>query len=333
MTTDVETLLAALPDGGTGPDLAYDPQRHAIEQAFDVSVSIDASGAADAKAEPDWRAIVRAIEDQAGRTKDVWLAVYLTRAGARAGDLDGVALGLEYLAGLVERYWSDVHPQLGEYGFQGRKGACDTLASFREFVGPLERIPLFDHVRHGAYTGADLQRFHRGGEAEEGYGAFRAALADGGEAALKAVGPRIDAIKATVHRTDAVLVTQAGTETGTNFAPIYGVLAAIGAAIRVFVPEEIIVEDEWIDTDEQEMPEAASKAKTIAAVVRDRDDVRRMLDLLVDYYARHEPSSPVPLLLTRARAWVELNFMDVLGDIAPVALTDAKMLLEFREAP
>jgi type VI secretion system protein ImpA len=136
-----------------------------------------------------------------------------------------------------------------------------------------------------------------------------------------------------VHRTDAVLVIQAGTETGTNFAPIYGVLAAIGAAIRVFVPEEIIVEDEWIDTDEQEMPEAASKAKTIAAVVRDRDDVRRMLDLLVDYYARHEPSSPVPLLLTRARAWVELNFMDVLGDIAPVALTDAKMLLEFREAP
>jgi type VI secretion system protein ImpA len=330
MTSDLDALLTPISDGSTGPDLAYDPDRHAIEQAFDVSVSIDASGNADASADVDWRAIIRAIKDQAGRTKDVWLAVYLARAGARAGDVGVVVLGLEYLAGLIEQYWAEVHPQLPEYGFQGRKGACDTLASYREFVGPLERIPLFHHDRHGSYTGADLQRFHRGGETEEGYGPFRAALADGGETALRAAGPRIAAIEAAVRRTDAVLVTEAGTESGTNFAPVYQLLTGISAAIRGFLPEPIIFEDEGPEPDEPEADVLAAGGKNVAAVIRNRDDVRHALDLLVDYYGRAEPSSPVPLLLARARAWVELSFIDVLGDIAPAALADARMLLETR---
>lgn len=332
MTIDIEALLAPLEhDGAAGPDLAYDPQRHAIETAFDVPVSVDASGIIDDVSVADWRSIVAAIEDQGSRTKDVWLAVYLARAGARAGRLDWIQAGADYLAGLVERYWPDVHPQLGEYGFQGRKGACDTLANFREFIGPLQAVPLFRHVRHGSFSGADLQRFHRGGDVEDGYGAFRAALADGGEADLRTMAPRIAAIEAAIHRTDAVLVAEAGNESGTNFAGVYEVLAAIGSAIRAFAPDlPLAVEDagnplgEGGDTLER-------SGNTALAAVRNRDDVRRALGLIIDYYRVQEPSSPVPLLLTRAQAWVESSFLDVLGDVAPGALADVRMLLEVRD--
>ena len=45
MALDVETLLTAVSeDAPSGPDLAYDPERQEIEQAFESSVSIDASG-------------------------------------------------------------------------------------------------------------------------------------------------------------------------------------------------------------------------------------------------------------------------------------------------
>ncbi|MDF0487860.1 type VI secretion system protein TssA [Sphingomonas sp. H39-1-10] len=333
MTIDIEALLVPLEDeAGTGPDLAYDPQRHAIEAAFDAPVSIDASGMVEEAAAADWRPIVAAIQEQGTRTKDVWLAVYLARAGARAGRFDWMEAGLDYLAGLVERYWPNVHPQLEEYGFQGRKGACDTLVNFRAFVGPLQAAPLFAHPRHGSFSGNDLQRFHRGGDAEDGYGAFRAALADGGEAELRLVMPRLDAMEAAVRRTDAVLVAEAGNESGTNFAALYEALGAIRTAIHTFAPQAPVATD---DGAVEGVAEASGGGEGTAGAaitgVRNRDEVRRALALITDYYRIHEPCSPVPLLLTRAQAWVDYSFLDVLGDIAPGAVPDVRMLLELRE--
>jgi type VI secretion system protein ImpA len=333
MTIDIEALLVPLEDdAGTGPDLAYDPQRHAIETAFDTPVSIDASGVVEEAAGVDWRPIVKAIVEQGKRTKDVWLPVYLARAGARAGRFDWMEAGFGYLAGLVERFWPGVHPQLEEYGFQGRKGACDTLVNFRECVGPMQAAPLFAHARHGSFNGNDLQRFARGGDAEDGYGAFRAALADGGEAELRTLVPRLDAIEAAVRRTDAVLVAQGGSESGTNFAALYEALGVIRAAIHTFAPPAIVAASEN-DTPEDDGGTTAQAIGATITGVRNRDEVRRALALIVDYYRVNEPCSPVPLLLTRAQAWVDYSFLDVLGDIAPGAVPEVRTLLEPRERP
>jgi type VI secretion system protein ImpA len=54
--------------------------------------------------------------------------------------------------------------------------------------------------------------------------------------------------------------------------------------------------------------------------VATRADVIATLDRVCDYYARHEPSSPVPLLLIRARGLVHKSFIDLLGDLAPEGL-------------
>jgi type VI secretion system protein ImpA len=64
--------------------------------------------------------------------------------------------------------------------------------------------------------------------------------------------------------------------------------------------------------------------------VRNRDDVARVLDLVLDYYRLHEPSSPVPMLVERARGWIGLDFMAVLEDIAPNAIGDAQAILRLR---
>ena len=125
---ELEELLAPVSEEEPcGPDLAYDPERGQLEQAFESSASIDTSGEASAAAEIDWRSIIAQIEAQSARTKDIWLAVYLCRAGARSGQLSVVETGAQYLAGLMERYWDNLHPQLEEYGFQGRKGPCESL--------------------------------------------------------------------------------------------------------------------------------------------------------------------------------------------------------------
>ena len=45
-----------------------------------------------------------------------------------------------------------------------------------------------------------------------------------------------------------------------------------------------------------------------------------MLDKICQYYARSEPSSPVPYLMKRARRLAEKNFMEIIGDLNPDAL-------------
>jgi type VI secretion system protein ImpA len=52
----------------------------------------------------------------------------------------------------------------------------------------------------------------------------------------------------------------------------------------------------------------------------------RTLDRLCDYYARYEPSSPVPLLLKRARRLVDGSFIDILSDLTPSSLAEIKHL-------
>ena len=86
-----ELLAPVSEEAPGGLDLYDDPERQQIEQAFEEDPS-----------SVDWRDIVARIEGQSQRTKDLWLAVYLARAGARMGRLDVAVTGCEMLAGLLE---------------------------------------------------------------------------------------------------------------------------------------------------------------------------------------------------------------------------------------
>ncbi len=51
--------------------------------------------------------------------------------------------------------------------------------------------------------------------------------------------------------------------------------------------------------------------------LRSRDDVIRTLDRVCAYFRAHEPSSPVPLLLERAKHLVSKDFMEIVRNLAP----------------
>ena len=330
---DVEELLAPVSEEEpVGPDLAYDDERGTIEAAFDSSVSIDTSGEAAGAAEIDWRPVISLIEQQSSRTKDIWLAVYLTRAGARSGQLALVETGALYLAGLLEQYWEKVHPQLEEYGFQGRKGPCESLTRRGEFLAPLERTPLLEHPRLGRFSGADFERFRAGAEAADGYGMFRAALADTAEESLMEIVGRLDAIAGAIKRADAVLTANADGDTGANFQPTYDLIAQMKKAVQSFTSTPAPAEDE-ADQAAVETGSDSGGGPRIAGRVESREDVIKALDAIADYYRRREPTSPVPAALLRVREWVNLDFLALLEDIAPNSLDEAKKVLVTQRKP
>jgi len=319
-------LLVPLSDEApAGPDLSYDADRQEIEQAFDPS-----------QEDVDWDRIVSLTAAQAARTRDLWVAVYMARAGARAGRLEVVESGLQLLAGYVETFWDVAHPTIEEYGIEGRKGACESLVRIGEFLAPLRRVPLVAHPRIGVFSGEDFVRFAEHGSAADGWGQFRAAVADTPVDALAAVLDRLDRMRAAIVRTDAILSDEAerAGQTGTNFTTTYDAIDAIVAAVRAYV-----VQDNPEATGEGATtlppPEFEARPATAAATparIDSREDVARALDAVIAYYDRVEPSSPIPVALGRVKGWITMDFVAILNDIAPGSVGEALSVLRARAA-
>jgi type VI secretion system protein ImpA len=60
--------------------------------------------------------------------------------------------------------------------------------------------------------------------------------------------------------------------------------------------------------------------------VAGRADVIRMMDAICAYYREHEPSSPVPMLITRAKRLVNLSFLEALRDLSPSTVSDLEKI-------
>jgi type VI secretion system protein ImpA len=78
-------------------------------------------------------------------------------------------------------------------------------------------------------------------------------------------------------------------------------------------------------TDVTEVVQSAA-AGPVSGAVNDRNDVVRMIDRICEYYTVNEPSSPVPLLLRRAQRLVAKSFYEILEDIAPDSMAQAKVI-------
>ncbi|MBV9931864.1 MAG: type VI secretion system ImpA family N-terminal domain-containing protein [Alphaproteobacteria bacterium] len=320
MTAELADLIRPLAGAEpAGPDLSYDAGRLEIERAFEA-------GSADDAAEPvDWRRVIALILEQAERTRDAWLPVYLARAGAWANRLDTVELGCEYLAGLFENCWETMHPGLADLGFQGRKGPCESLVRVREFVGPLSRVTLISHPRLGSFSVADVARIAGEGAAAEDYGSFRAALDELPAEDISGIRNRISRIRSAIQRIDAVLTEHADGDTGTNFAATYAVLDSAGHGLA-----RILGDDSGSPSpapvDEVNANQSSEQVRQTGSI-NSRDDVLRALDAISDYYRRREPGSPVPVAIARVKGWVDMDFLTILGDIAPESLAEVRRVL------
>jgi type VI secretion system protein ImpA len=60
--------------------------------------------------------------------------------------------------------------------------------------------------------------------------------------------------------------------------------------------------------------------------ISSRDDFVKCLDLVVAFYDRTEPSSPIPHLARRVRRMVHMDFVELMEDLAPSGLKEFRLL-------
>ena len=69
-----------------------------------------------------------------------------------------------------------------------------------------------------------------------------------------------------------------------------------------------------------------SKSPAVSGEITSREDVVRSLDRILAYYAQHEPSSPLPVLLNRAQGLVHADFAAIVRNLIPDGMSQFENL-------
>jgi type VI secretion system protein ImpA len=126
---------------------------------------------------------------------------------------------------------------------------------------------------------------------------------------------------ASLRGIDAKMRDAAGTEATPGFDPLMAQLTRLTQVMRAQIalhPDSAAATLSGADAG------AAAEVTTASGPVKSRQDAIRALDAVADFFKRTEPSSPIPLFLARAKRLVSKDFLEVLADIAPEAVAQAR---------
>jgi len=275
---------------------------------------------------PQWREIERACTTLLQRSKDLRITHYLAQATLACEGLPGLSNSLLLIRDLLTEYWLHLHPQLDAddgndptVRVNALAGlACDTtIALLRETT--LVRSRIFGPVTvRAALHAAGVQHFsseHM--TADELAAALRDADSDQLHACRDALHMAREALEAIEQRVN----DQVGSASGVDLSALRQPLRQVQQVLSDYAPQAVALETPFDDpsANADAVPLASTSAAPAARQgdIKSRDDVQQCLDRLLHYYARHEPSSPLPVLLHRAKKLVNADFATIVRDLIP----------------
>ena len=322
--SDLETLLAPLAaDAPCGPDLEYDPAFQAMLEAGAGKPERQYGDKVYPAEPPDWPLVHDHAFELARRTRDLRVAVWLARSGARLHGLPGALTGLRLVEGLLARHWEGVHPPLdpGDNNDPTARvmalvaladpasGLADlraaTLSGPRSLtvrdielaLGPAEPLPgesvptedgVVQAVATALRSSPDL-----------------AGLMQGSYDAAQAISASLERHLEATQSPDLVplkKLLQRVADAGRKAAGGSGEAAADAAAAL------------------QAQPSRQSGS------INSREDASRALERVCEWIERNEPSNPAPLLIRRAQRLMTKSFIDIIRDLTPDGVKEIEKL-------
>ena len=281
-----------------------------------------------AKAKPpiEWARIRADALDGLTKSKDLRLLAYLGTASLRTDGLPAYAGVLTTASQWLETYWPQVYPLLDEDAI-ARRNALNCLADPMAVIDRIWRLPLVASRQHGRYSLRDIE-IARGQaaagplEAKPDEAAILSAFAELSLDDLTALDASIGAGSAALTSIDAKMRGEGGPEVAPDFAPLVTQFAKLNRVCEEQLSARGALAGE-AGADGTEGG-ASGQAGFRGGVINSRADAIRAMDAVAEYFRRNEPSSPIPLFVDRAKRLVAKDFLEVLADIAPDALSVAR---------
>lgn len=323
-------LSDVTPDSPCGEDEEYSAEFRALEQAVAGKPGAQYGETVIPATPPDWAAARSLAGVMLERARDLRVAVHYTRASLMRDGVSGMARGLALVEGFLDTHWQNVHPQLDASDGNdptARVNAMSGLIEGGALPADLRDVPLVSSRGQQGVTLRVIDLFTGEQPPVDGIDmptgeSIEAAFAQEGKASIDATLAALRASIASVGRIEALLTEHVGPTRALDFAPLTKVLLRIAGFVAAHAPAS----DPYLhqaagenstqpaDADNPSQPAAAASRSTQIASAQ---DVIAALDAICTYYARYEPSSPLPVLLQRARRLVGKSFIEIIEDVAP----------------
>lgn len=329
LTRQAEGWLAPLDgeQGPCGPDLEYDA-------AF-LELNTAAEGKAETQFErgapPEWRQVRELAEGLLDRTRDLRVAMLWLRAVV---NLEGVAAllpGLRLVQGLLETHWEALHPrpEEGDDDAFARANVLAALPSMEGCLGDLLQARLTHIKGVGDLRLRDVEVSFGNLSAREGENAYgreqlerMLAGTEGGEGGLWTM---LSDTQQALRQLGTLMDQRFGTGSAAELKPVLDLFAH---ALSLRPQADLAAEGAAAEAGVADAPAAARPATAaLSGSVASRADAVRAIEMVCAYLDRHEPTNPAQLFLRRARSLLELNFLELMKELAPNALDDVARIV------
>ena len=328
---DVQRLLEPIsPESACGDDLEYDAAFFELERAAQGQPERQMGDAVLAAEPPEWRQVRDLASALLGRSKDLRIANYYLQSAIALEGLPGLAQGLQLILELLRRYWDGLHPGLDASDNNDPTFRINALAGIgaEPVIRLLQDMPLIKSRVFGsvslkaALNGTGLQRFASESLTPE---QVNAAFQDSASEQLDSCRSTLAAAQTNLLAIEAEVNQRIGSERGANLDSIKQLLRHAVQILNDQAPgqaDDTATASTALD-DTAAPPASAPRPRD---EIGNRDDVLRSLDRILGYYARHEPSSPVPVLLNRARSLVSADFATIVRNLIPEGISQFEKL-------
>lgn len=331
---DIEQLLTETPETPPcGPNLEYDAAFLELEQSAKGKPGQEFGGTVIPPEEPDWAKVSEQAASLLQRTKDLRVAVYLTRALVNTEGVSGLNIGLKLILQLLERFWDHVHPRLDpEFNNDPtmRVNALAPLVDSEGLLRDLGKSPFLQSRSVGRILVRDVEIALGKQPAPQGAGmtleqltAMARAIADEDRSALAYP----EEAQQTLLALNSLLLKKVDAARVVDVKPMANILSSLisvsSTVLAAMTPAQSSVDGAGGGGGSHG---ASAHAGASSSEIRNRDDVLRILDRVCDYLERHEPTNPAPLLIRRAKRLMVMNFVDIIRDIAPESMNQVETI-------
>jgi type VI secretion system protein ImpA len=277
-------------------------------------------------ADTDWREIRDKSQAALADSHDLRLLAHLAAALVR---IDGLITFSQVIT-VADRWlggnWDQVFPRIDEDAVL-RKNALNSFADRMAIVDAVRRTPVVSHRQLGSFCLRDVELAHGQVTPTESdakapnLAQIEATLTGTPPAELAALSAALQSAMGSLRNMVATMQTRSGFESAPDFDPLLRPLSRIDKLLTDHIPGAAA--NEPAASLNEEVPAMSTGSVTD---IKSRRDAIRALDAVSAFFRAHEPSSPVPLFIERAKRLVSKTFLEVLEDIAPDGVSQAKLV-------
>ena len=347
MAIDIDSLLLEVSaEAPCGEDLSYDASFLALEDMLRAKAGGGVvAGVEEEIEEPNWREIRETSSELLKRSKDLRLVVYLSLSLLKMDGIIGLRAGLALMRGLLERYWDGLYPQLDPDDNNDPLERINILQSLSpvtvseqdpiKFKRRLAEVPLCNSVQMGRFSLRDIQiardEITVSDEQKSkvpNMSVIDAAFQDTTTDELLAISQAAHEAIEHIGVITGVFSERAAQGDTPNLSGFQGILGSIHKCVQEYLAKRGQGEavDEGVSLAGPGTEQQKKSGVSLSGDIQSVQEALLALDKVCQYFDRHEPSSPVPLLLRRAQRLVSKSFLDVIKDVCPDAVSRIQLI-------